>query len=225
MAEGQARGEHRADRDVRTERLGPHHLELAADQAALAEEGREEDAHLVARADPDSIRFEAAAGRGDLRGLDVDDRVFEAERDAVLACQPGRQAGDDFPGVDADLLGTPEERAGGPLVRRERAVAPYAGRIEQLEVFVPGPGPGGGFAENPGFILVVGQVQRAGPPVPEAARAEHLQPGRQAPPGEVAQRAKRLADRPEHAEVADGGPHDRQVPSGPTARRPRRASW
>ncbi len=41
--------------------------------------------------------------------------------------------------------------------------------------------------------------------MPQAGLLQHIEPDFQASPGELIERSRRLADRPEHAEIANGG--------------------
>src|SRR5262245_33697681 len=62
----------------------------------------------------------------------------------------------------------------------------------------------GELAEDLSFIVSVGEVERAGGIVPEAACLEDLAPDLQAAEGELARWARGLPYRPQHAEIADG---------------------
>ena len=59
---------------------------------------------------------------------------------------------------------------------------------------------------------MVGKVQRAALMVRQTRLAEHLQPDFEASSGQAAERAQRLADRPEHAEIAHRGAHRGRAP-------------
>ena len=63
-----------------------------------------------------------------------------------------------------------------------------------------------------GLVLVVGEVQRAAVLEGQIRGGEDLQPGVQAPVRQGPELAERLADRPEHAEVANRGPFRRRAP-------------
>ena len=62
------------------------------------------------------------------------------------------------------------------------------------------------FDWNGRLVVAVGQVQRPDRVVPQAGGREHLQPDGPAPQRQLHGRPGWLADRPEHAEVADGRP-------------------
>ena len=105
MPQRQAAREHGADLAVPSERMRPHHLELAAHQAAFHELVREQEPELVAGADPDAADRPSLGAGDDIRHLDASDRVIEMEGHPKLGGEPRGQAGDDFARVDAHFAG------------------------------------------------------------------------------------------------------------------------
>ena len=212
--------------DVRPNGCGPHHLELAADQAALRGGGPGRGRRSSS---PEQTQTRSASRRPLVAvtqpGLDVDDRVFEAERDADSRAEPGRQAGDDLPRVDADLLGTPERElqallpdAPGRWPARRPGSSNSSGR--------PVPAPRRRIRREPGPHRR-GRPGAASPVRPCQRPLDGAPPARSPGSAGRGRAARRTAGRSARA-CRSCGPR-RPWPPGPARRRrrvrPRRARW
>ena len=114
------------------------------------------------------------------------------------------RAGDGLARVDADLARAPQ--AAPEIIRLHGlAAGEYAPGGEQLDVVAQTGSEIGKFAQDGEFVVGIGQMQRAGVGVPDIGPGGEVEPEVAGAQGTLVDFARRLADGPDHAEVADGG--------------------
>jgi hypothetical protein len=132
----------------------------------------------------------------------IDHCRAKLELDTMLTFEPARKAGHDLSRIDAGL-GCAPETAFETIQPHGPGSFTNALRVKELDLDTSAASLLNKLAENSGLVIVIGEVERPGALVPEPCRDEDLMPDCQTPQRQVVEIAERLADRPEHAEVAD----------------------
>ena len=204
VAEGESRAEVGLEIVIGLARAHTEHLEFAAGDAEGLEMVGEEGFEVVAGSEDDLVGADGFASGEDLTAFDLDSGGAEAKFDAER-CEVCGEFGDDLAGEDAELVGAPHCAEEVVLPDSVGFVGDFAGRDD----FAAIAGLGSlvnKFREYGEFVFVIGEVERAGFTVPNAGGVEDFLPNLAAAEGRFAKFTGRLADGPDHAEVANRCP-------------------